>query len=88
MKTELCAKLYRMGKGRNKGQKMRSERSRKRQTNAMSQNTRVLHSFNKYVIEQILYVRLDARCCQQHNSPAPRVHSLLRSADKQPEARQ
>lgn len=73
MKTELCAKLYRMGKGRNKDQKLRSERSRKRQNYAMSQNTRGIHSFNKYVIEQILYARLDAGCCRQgsrHNTTA------------------
>lgn len=93
MKKELCAKLHKMSKGRNKGQKMRRERSRRKENNAVSQNAREETSFNKYLLLSkygMSGFRPDAgtQWWAQHNGSALRVHRLLRSVDKQHEGLQ
>lgn len=93
MKKELCAKLHKMSKGRNKGQKMRRERSRRKENNAVSQNAREETSFNKYLLLSkygMSGFRPDAgtQWWAQHKGSVLRVHRLLRSVDKQHEGLQ
>lgn len=77
-----------MGKGRNKGQKMRLERRRK-QNNAVSQNARKEISFNKYLSLSKYYMSgFMPDAGDTAVSSALRVPSLLRGVDKQHEALQ
>ena len=94
MKTELGAELHQMGKGRTKGQKIRSERPRRKENNAVSQNAWEETSFilEISVTKQTLYNWLHARCWNTvvgtTQGPALRAHCLRRSVEKQHEVLQ